>query len=653
MESLPQVRRSSPARVMRVSSTESLHQLKKLPSTRVRVAVRLRPYMSQDDEKQQGACVRGIDSQSLEIVNWRNQLETMYYQIFPPPPLSLSLRELRVSRCGRQVLWHQELPPAPSESGSRGKTHTMLGDSEQPGVIPRAVRDIFQMSREQRTESGSDQWRFSIVMSYLEIYQEKVLDLLEPKNHDLPIREDKDKNIFIPKLMEQAITSFADFEKHFIPASQNRTVASTKLNNRSSRSHSVLLLKVVKTQSVSPVRQLTGKLYLIDLAGSEDNRKTGNQGIRLKESGAINSSLFVLSKVVDALNQGLPRIPYRDSKLTRLLQDSLGGTSHSVMITNIAPEYKYYFDTVTALNFAAKSKQIINKPFTREIIQTVAAQMKRPREDEQNHPNAQQHPKKLRKSNSIEEEEEGEELLSPSTSALSPMLKSENMNPHVIARLLKLEKVLRKTMKGVPLLGTPKRERLALLKKVEESQLEIQKLKEKQKELERKAAQALPEMPQSSGAEAGEGVFKTSRAPLQNKSSSAKLRKQAIVTPLQVQNREVPVTKKGVLIMKRKEGKRKAESVSDEEKEVSWEIKLDAELLQKHRASILQVLNSGSLKDLKCLQRIGDKKAKLIIGWREVNGPFSQVEDLEKIGGFSAKQMASFLKANILSSIGS
>ncbi|GCC38916.1 hypothetical protein chiPu_0022797, partial [Chiloscyllium punctatum] len=99
--------------------------------------------------------------------------------------------------------------------------------------------------------------------------------------------------------------------------------ASTKLNCRSSRSHSVLLIKVTKLQQEAPFRQLTGKLYLIDLAGSEDNRRTGNEGLRLKESGAINNSLFVLSKVVDALNQGLRRIPYRDSKLTRLLQVKL------------------------------------------------------------------------------------------------------------------------------------------------------------------------------------------------------------------------------------------------------------------------------------------------------------------------------------------
>lgn len=126
---------------------------------------------------------------------------------------------------------------------------------------------------------------------------------------------------------------------------------------------------MVKCQRVPPHRQQTGKLYLVDLAGSEDNRRTGNQGIRLKESGAINLSLFTLSKVVDCLNTGAGgRVPYRDSKLTRLLQDSLGGSAHSVMITNIAPEYKYYFDTFTALNFAAKSKQIINKPFVRETV---------------------------------------------------------------------------------------------------------------------------------------------------------------------------------------------------------------------------------------------------------------------------------------------
>lgn len=147
-----------------------------------------------------------------------------------------------------------------------------------------------------------------------------MLDLLEPSQQDLPIREDRDRNILIPGLTERELGGFGDFERHFLPASRNRTVASTQLNDRSSRSHAVLLVRVAQTQQAPPHRRRTAKLCLIDLAGSEDNRRTGNRGLRLKESGAINASLHVLSKVVDALNQGLPRVPYRDSKLTRLLQ---------------------------------------------------------------------------------------------------------------------------------------------------------------------------------------------------------------------------------------------------------------------------------------------------------------------------------------------
>nr|DBA19050.1 TPA: hypothetical protein GDO54_014927 [Pyxicephalus adspersus] len=213
---------------------------------RVRVAVRLRPHMEKGEDK---VCVRGLDSQSLEIVNWRNQMETMQYQFDAFYADSATQREIytgSVYPILPHLLIGQNASVFAYGPTGAGKTHTMLGNPNQPGVIPRAVRDLLQMTRAATEEN----WTYSISMSYVEIYQEKVQ----------------------------------------------------------------------KTQQISPFRQLTGKLYLIDLAGSEDNRRTGNQGIRLKESGAINSSLFTLSKVVDALSQGLPRIPYRDSKLTRLLQ---------------------------------------------------------------------------------------------------------------------------------------------------------------------------------------------------------------------------------------------------------------------------------------------------------------------------------------------
>ncbi|KAE8577768.1 hypothetical protein XENTR_v10023044 [Xenopus tropicalis] len=529
-----------------------LDQHKKPSSARVRVAVRLRPYMEKEDEKAPAACVRGLDSQSLEIVNWRNQLETMQYQFDAFYGDSATQREIymgSVCHILPHLLIGQNASVFAYGPTGAGKTHTMLGNPSQPGVIPRAVRDLLQMTRTAAGGHENENWTYTITMSYVEIYQEKVMDLLEPKNKDLPIREDKDHNILIPGVTQKTINSFGDFDEHFIPASQNRTVASTKLNDRSSRSHAVLLIKVQKSQQVSPFRQLTGKLYLIDLAGSEDNRRTGNQGIRLKESGAINSSLFTLSKVVDALNQGLPRIPYRDSKLTRLLQDSLGGTAHSVMIANIAPEQKYYFDTLTALNFAAKSKQIINKPFSQETTQSIAAlpAMKRPREEAETAAGSRQ--RKKSKTDSTES--------SPNTSmdaASKRKLNLAALDPAVVERLLKLDKILtEKGMKEAQLLSTPKRERMALLKKWEESQMEIERLKEKQKELEQKAIEAEARLEKSTNSDCNLSDSSVSectfRAPLRGRNTStAKAKKVLRVLPMQGEH---PGANGGVLATER------------------------------------------------------------------------------------------------------
>ncbi|XP_056391168.1 kinesin-like protein KIF22 isoform X2 [Hyla sarda] len=634
----------------RVSMMDGHGGVNKKPSpARVRVAVRLRPPMEKDEEK---ACVRGLDSQSLEIVNWRNQLETMQYQFDAFYGDKATQREIytgSVYPILPHLLVGQNASVFAYGPTGAGKTHTMLGNPNQPGIIPRAVRDLLQMTRGVDGKLEEENWSYSITMSYVEIYQEKVMDLLEPKNKDLPIREDKDHNILIPGVTQKTINSFSDFDEHFIPASQNRTVASTKLNDRSSRSHAVLLIKMQKNQQVPPFRQLTGKLYLIDLAGSEDNRRTGNQGIRLKESGAINSSLFTLSKVVDALNQGLPRIPYRDSKLTRLLQDSLGGSAHSVMITNIAPEQKYYFDTLTALNFAAKSKQIINKPFSQETTQAPAhPTMKRPREDVENNTSTRQ-PKKT-KMDSIEE--------SPNMTRDGPnpkkgKLKLSSLDPAVVERLLKLDKILSEKGKMEnQLLSTPKRERMALLKKWEESQVEIERLKEKQKELEEKAlaAEARLEKSNSSDFELSDSSVNEStfRAPLRTRATStAKTKKVLRVLPLQGLNPNAK--EEGITVVEKKTRKAHA----GRENEPSWEVNMRTDLLQKGREKILNLLNTGSLKELKSLQKIGEKKAKLIVGWREVNGPFKSVEDLASMEGMSTKLVASFLKINILSIVAS
>lgn len=607
-------------------------------TSRVRVAVRLRPYMGKEDEKGEGLCVRGLDSQNLEIINWRNATETVKYHFDVFHGEQTTQQQVFLSSV-KPILPHilsgQNASVFAYGPTGAGKTHTMLGSSQQPGVIPRAVREVFNLVKAKNEDEG---WDYTIGMSYLEIYNEKVLDLLSPNSHDLPIREDKDKNILIPGLTHTTISSFSDFDKHFVPATLNRTTASTKLNQRSSRSHAILLIKVVRTQRALPHRQQTGKLYLVDLAGSEDNRRTGNQGIRLKESGAINLSLFTLSKVVDSLNSGTSvRVPYRDSKLTRLLQDSLGGSAHSVMITNIAPEYKYYFDTFSALNFAAKSKLIVNKPFTRETVAVPVLPVKRTREEHEAGGSGTEPHKKRQK-----EEKTEQDGSSPSAHYHSLA------EPSVMDRLIALEKLM---------MSTQDKDRLTMLKDVAQSRKEIQELKEKQREFESKAmlfSQLAGEKSKQ------EPAFKNTTAPLQRKQSNATKtnKQQAVVQPLQVSQplQQLAVVKKQSVCVKKKEKKLsdvvEAPNGKENLNENPWESQLDTSVLEQSRQKILNILNTGCLKELKGLQQIGDKKAKLILGWREIHGQFSELEDLIKVEGMTEKRFSSFMKANILSAMG-
>ncbi|KAF4106894.1 kinesin-like protein KIF22 [Onychostoma macrolepis] len=617
-------------------------------TSRVRVAVRLRPYMDKQDEKGEGPCVRGLGPQKLEIINWRNATETLQYQFDVFHGEQTTQQEVFLTSV-KPILPHilngQNASVFAYGPTGAGKTHTMLGSQEHPGIIPRAVKEVFKLVEAQEKEQ--DGWEYSISMSYLEIYNEKVLDLLSPGSQDLPIREDKDRNILIPGLTHTPLSSFTDFDTHFIPASLNRTTASTKLNQRSSRSHAILLIKVVKSRHGPPRRQQTGKLYLVDLAGSEDNRRTGNQGIRLKESGAINLSLFTLSKVVDALNAGAGgRVPYRDSKLTRLLQDSLGGSAHSVMITNIAPEYTYYFDTFSALNFAAKSKQIVNRPFVREtVLAPTIGPGKRAREEPEAGGSGEPQNKRSK------ERKKAEQSSSP------PVHPHSSPESSVMDRLLALEKMM---------MGSAERERLNLLKTVAQSRKEIQMLKEKQKELEDKAN--VFKQNEAIEKESKDALlFKTDLPPLHRKqSTAAKPRKQqAVVTPLQVSQvqplQQCAVVCKPSQFLDKKKKRIQTEVCEGKENGgvdplpadvVNWETHLDSALLEQSRKKILQTLNSGSLKELKSLQLIGDKKAKLIMGWREIHGDFTQLEDLTKIEGITAKRFSSFIKANILSSMG-
>ncbi|KAJ2771186.1 hypothetical protein IWQ57_002321, partial [Coemansia nantahalensis] len=246
-----------------------------------------------------------------------------------------------------------------------GKTHTIQGTESAPGIIPRALEHIFKHKERDAVD-------YDIRVSYFEIYKEAVFDLLKPRDATgaLPIREDGNRKIFVAGLSERQVLSYEQFDQLYQRACGNRRTASTKLNHHSSRSHAILTVQVKWRDDVGEGRVWCGKLHLIDLAGSEDNRRTDNSGRdRMAESSAINRSLFVLGQVVEALNTGATRIPYRDSKMTRILQDSLGGECLGMMIVNVAPGEFFLQDTQNTLNFATRSREVVNKPVAHEVVE--------------------------------------------------------------------------------------------------------------------------------------------------------------------------------------------------------------------------------------------------------------------------------------------
>ncbi|KAJ6478809.1 kinesin-domain-containing protein [Mycena vitilis] len=250
---------------------------------------------------------------------------------------------------------------------SSGKTHTMQGPAHDPGVIPRVVEALFEKSA-----PSSKAGKAEIAVSYIEIYKDDVYDLLVPRENapKLPVRENEQGAVFVAGLTTSAIANVADFDSLYTTATKQRSVGATLLNHESSRSHSVLTLTLRVHDAPDPVtgamKLRLGKINLVDLAGSENNKLTGNDPSRMAESAAINKSLSVLGQVVHALNTGASRIPYRNAKLTRILQDALGGTSVGLLICNLSPAVKFRQDTLNTLNFAVRTKNIENKPVVNE-----------------------------------------------------------------------------------------------------------------------------------------------------------------------------------------------------------------------------------------------------------------------------------------------
>ncbi|XP_050355495.1 kinesin-like protein Klp68D isoform X2 [Nymphalis io] len=242
-----------------------------------------------------------------------------------------------------------------------GKTHTMEGTADHEGIIPRAFRHIWAHIE----NNASPDITHLVSCSYVELYLEDVRDLLAKDCKKLTIRGQELNGFYIPEMTSVVCKSAAEMVRTMRAGNRNRASGRTDMNEHSSRSHAVFLV-TVETAHRTTNRIRVGKLNLVDLAGSERQRKTGAGGERLREAARINQALSSLGNVISALAENSPHVPYRDSKLTRILQDSLGGNSKTIMIANIGPASYNYDETITTLRYAHRAKAIKNKPVRNE-----------------------------------------------------------------------------------------------------------------------------------------------------------------------------------------------------------------------------------------------------------------------------------------------
>lgn len=624
---------------------------------KVKVVIRVRPPLNEQDK----TCV-DVENNSVTIFNHRNINESIQYDFSAVYGMQSTQQQIYVdcvqpllsnALCGQNVSIFAYGPTG------TGKTHTMLGTPTDPGIIPRVINGLFEKIEESK-KIDNDVWKYTVTLSYLEIYNEKVQDLLEPSGSDLPIREDNKKNIFISGLAKKEIHNCQEFKMAFGPASNNRTVAATKLNEHSSRSHSIVQLTVTKFKSS---HLLLGKIYLIDLAGSEDNRRTGNQGIRLKESGAINKSLFALGEVVDAINCGSSRIPYRNSKLTRLLQDSIGGTCHSVMITNIAPEERFYYDTYCTLNMATKSKKIVNNTVVKETIGIVkpvkrVSPLKRMLPTTQDEDARTEIPR-----HAVLETLTGANT-SDSVSSLSPLMRrQEEFEETVRQRFKELENNLLRQMTtnlaGAP---TPKTSAIyEMQKQLAASQAHLKELTSLHKiTAPSPPAAAVGQVKAVTTNSVGigqnrclEGIQTKEEETVKGRSRKMLKRKieEFTCSPLFATR---PFKKKGFV------SSACGSSLADADKEnvdknqrncINFERAkelLNSDTQQKINEEFLNILNTSSIKELQSLRTVGAKRAHLIFDWRQAFGHFSETRDVLKIPGFTEKYYQKLLHSNFV-----
>jgi kinesin family protein 5 len=342
----------------------------------VKVFCRFRPINQQEQEQGSKRMIR-IDNNKKVYVQSENKIESNYNfdHIFHDQSTQEEVYNIVGKPLIAEIFKGYNATVFAYGQTSSGKTLTLSGYShvvdnadllsreevvlwrnpKDMGIVPRMVKDIFETMKERKDHE------FSVQMSFIEIYLEKIRDLLSPSKENLEIRESRFKGLWIEDVTEIYVSSFEETIKLIRKGELNRTVASTAMNVHSSRSHSVLILSIQQNNRKTQAKT-TSKIVCVDLAGSEKIEKTKAEGIILKQAQATNKSLLTLGLVIRALVDKKPHIPYRDSKLTRLLTDSLGGNSKTHLIVTCSPASYNIEETISTLRFGNITQQIKNKP---------------------------------------------------------------------------------------------------------------------------------------------------------------------------------------------------------------------------------------------------------------------------------------------------
>ncbi|XP_052187875.1 kinesin-like protein KIN-12E [Diospyros lotus] len=345
----------------------------------VQVIIRIRPLSSSEISLQgYSKCIR---QDSCQTVTWIGHPESRFtFDVVADENVSQEMlfKVAGVPMVENCMGGYNSCMFAYGQTGS-GKTHTMLGDIEggtrrhsvNCGMTPRVFEYLFSRIQKEKEARREEKLKFTCKCSFLEIYNEQILDLLNPSSTNLQIREDTKKGVYVENLTEVEVTSARDVIQQLVQGAANRKVAATNMNHASSRSHSVFTCVIEsKWDSQGVTHYRFARLNLVDLAGSERQKSSGAEGERLKEATNINKSLstlgLVIMNLVNISNGKSLHVPYRDSKLTFLLQDSLGGNSKTIIIANISPSSCCSLETLSTLKFAQRAKFIKNHAIVNE-----------------------------------------------------------------------------------------------------------------------------------------------------------------------------------------------------------------------------------------------------------------------------------------------